>query len=215
MKNQDFNALLVGNTIVSFSPGVSAQSREDIADLLMYADFFASQSYRPGEFWTSWLNYYRSSLVSSGCKLTSQIVKEPMFITSAEQLDSISFEIAGSVHVENLVELARRSFKAVRLNQYARYFFQYGAGTGTVGNFQVVPCEEVGGQIHILLCGVHARSTATSDSRGGDSWINREMIVRLGGGVYAFNSQVFASHRERIRTRLKAVGNFNIRQINI
>ncbi|GFM89509.1 hypothetical protein PSCICO_49080 [Pseudomonas cichorii] len=215
MASQDFNALIAGNTIVSFSSTVSRQAREDIADMLLYAEFFATQSYRPNEFWTSWLNYYRSTLVRSGCKLKSQIVKEPMVITGAEELDSISFDITGSVRVDNLLELTRRSFKAARLNQYARHFFQYGSGSGSVGNFQIVPCEEVAGEVHLLLCGLHASSTITSDSRGGDSWINREMVVRLGGGVYAFNRTVFASQRERIRARLKAVGNLNIRQIDI
>ncbi|MBX8576448.1 hypothetical protein [Pseudomonas cichorii] len=215
MTSQTFNALIAGSNIISFSSSVSVQARQDIADMLLYAEFFATQSYRPNEFWTSWLNYYRSSLVRSGCKLKSQIVKQPMVINDAEELDVISFDITGSVSVGNLLELTRRSFKAARLNQYAQHFFQYGSGSGAVGNFQVVPCEEVAGEVHLLLCGLNASATVTSDSRGGDSWIKREMVVRLGGGVYGFTSAAFAPQRERIRARLKEVGNFNIRQINI
>lgn len=215
MASQNFNALIAGNNIVSFSSTVSRQAREDIADMLMYAEFFATQSYRPDEFWNVWFNYYRTSLVWSGCKLKSQIVKEPMVISDAQELDNISFDITGSVHAARLLELARRSFRAARLSEYARHFFRYGSGSGSIGNFQVVPCEEAAGEIHLLLCGLNASSAVTSDSFDGESWISREMVVRLGGGVYAFNSSAFAPHRERIRARLKEVGNFNIRQIKI
>ena len=184
---------------------------------MLYADFFATQSYRQAENWTTWLNYYRSQLLASGCRLKSIIVKEPMFITDARDLDEVGFAVTGSVRVANLMALMRRSFKAARLNEFARHFFQYGAGSGGLNSFQVVPCEAVAGtdEVHILLCGLHASTRVESESRGGDWRTRREMVVRLGGGVYAFDRSAYAAHRERIRARLNAVGRFNIQQISI
>lgn len=217
MTSATVEALIVRSNMISFSQGVTAADQRDIADLLLYADFFATQSYRKAENWTTWLNYYRSQLIATGCSLKSTIVKEPVFITDAQDLDKLGFAVTGSVRVANLMALMQRSFKAARLSEFSRHFFQYGAGSGGLNSFQVVPCEAIAGtdQIHILLCGLHASARADSESRGGDWRIKREMVVRLGGGVYAFDRSAYALHRERIRARLNAVGRFNIQQISI
>jgi len=210
------NAVVTGKNIISFAPGISLEDREDIIDVMMYADFFSSQSYRQKTQWTSWMQYYRKQLEYSGCQLRSLLVKEPMVINSAGELDQISFGVKGSVRINNLMDLARRSFKAARLNEYARHFFEYGSDSGSISAFQVVPCERIEtGDVSILICGLHASATVTSESVGGDWRVNREMVVRLAGGVYSFNGQAFAAHRERIRTRLRAVARFNIQQVSI
>ncbi|HEX8595473.1 MAG TPA: hypothetical protein VF682_19690 [Pseudomonas sp.] len=216
MAGSGFEGLIAGNTLVSYD-GVPRQSRDDIADMLMYADFFASQSYRRHEFWTSWLDYYRSQLVKVGCRLEALITKEPMVISDASELDEISFIIKGSVPVDNLIALTQRSMVMVRLDEFAESFFQYGAGSSAVNGFQIVPCVENAktGKVHLLLCSLHVSTSVESDNRGGSWRTNREMIVRLGGGVYSFDSKAYELHRDRIRTRLQQVARFNIRHISV
>lgn len=217
MTNLNIDALIANNNMLAFAPGVSEQDRNDIADMLMYADFFASQSYRMQDGWNGWLDYYRSQVVKAGCKLKSPLVKEPMFITDAGELDTIGFGLKGAVRAANLIALAHRSLKAARLNDYASHFFQYATESGSFSHFQVLPCETVAGTdvLHILLLGVHASATVNSQIVGGDWRQSREMVVRLGGGLYEFNRTSYAAHRERIRSRLAQVGTFNIRQITI
>lgn len=215
MSDATNNAVIAGKNLVSFS-GVPMSSRGDILDMLMYADFFATQTWRPQSQWSSWIEYYRKQLGASGCRLISQIVKQPAFIKQAGELDNLGFGVTGSVRVRELMDLARRSFKAARLNEYARHFFESGSASGYYSTFQVVPCEKVGtDDILILICGLHASATVTSESMGGDWWTNREMVVRLAGGVYNFNSQAYAPHRQRIQTRLDEMGKFNIQQVSI
>jgi hypothetical protein len=209
------NAYVTGNSLVSFSD-VDPHHRNDILDLLMYADFFATQTWRPHSNWTSWIEYYRKQLTYSGCQLKSQIVKQPMVISSARELDNVSFGVTGSVRVKGLMDLARRSFRTARLCEQARHFFEFGTGSGYFSHFQIVPCETVGtDEVSILVCGLHARASVVSDSRGGDWRVNREMVVRLAGGVYTFNGQSFSPHRQRIQSRLLEVGRSNIHGLSI
>lgn len=210
------NALVAGNNIISFAPGVSAADRDDLLDLMMYADLYASQSYRVEENWVSWMLYYRKQLEYSGCQLRNPIVNEAMLINSARELEDIRFSFKGTVQIAHLLELTRRSFKAAQLSEYARHFFEYGSGSGSLSTFQLVPCENLAeGEISFLVCGLHASATVISEDRGGDWRVDREMVVRLAGGVYSLRRQDFSAHRERIRTRLLEIGRFNINQISI
>jgi len=209
------NAVIAGNNLFSFSR-VPRQHRTDIQDLFMYADYRANQIWRPHSQWTSWINYYRSQLINSGCELKSQIVKPAMAINSARELDNISFGVTGTVRVGGLMDLARRSFRAARLSEHARHFFEYGVDSGYSSSFQVVPCIGTGADdVSIMICGLHVTANVDSDSRGGDRQAHREMIVRIAGGVYNFNGSAFAPYRSRIQSRLLEVGRFNLELLSV
>lgn len=209
------NACIAGKNLVSFS-GVSSQHRDDIMDVLMLADFRATQTWRPHSQWTSWINNYRSHLISSGFQLKSQIVKPAMVINCASELDNVSLGVTGSLCADNLMDLARRSFKAARLTEHARQFFEFGTEPGRFGTFQVVPCEHIGSNdVAILICALHASANLSSESRGGDWRINREMVVRLAGGVYHFNGDRHAEHRARIQARLDGVGRLDLQHLSV
>ena len=209
------NAVIAGKNLISFSD-VTKSQRADILDMLMYADFYATQAWSREKYWTSWINYYRTQLAYSGCQLKSLIVKPAMVINAASELDNISFSVNGSVRVSGLMELARRSFREARLSEYARHFFESGSDSGYLSTFQVVPCESAGADdVSILICGLQASASAVNESRGGDSWTARDIVVRLAGGVYNFNQERFAPHRQRIQSRLLETSRFNLQQITI
>lgn len=209
------NACIAGKNLFSFS-GVPQEHREDIMDVLMLADFRATQTWRPRSQWTSWINNYRSHLISSSLQLKSQIVKPAMVINCASELDNVSFGITGSLRVDNLMDLARRSFKVARLNEHAQQFFEYGTGSGHFSAFQIIPCESVGSDdVAIMICALHASANLSSESRGGDWRINREMVVRLAGGVYNFNGERYDGHRSRIQARLNSMGSLDLQQLSI
>ncbi|WP_426142941.1 hypothetical protein [Pseudomonas sp. DWP3-1-2] len=210
-----FNAVISGNHLISF-PELSETQRQDVIDLMMYADFYASQTWRREEQWTSWMQYYQKQLLASGCQLVSNIVKEPIYITDASELDHIGFGVTGTARVGKLLELAQRSFKAARVSHYARHFFEFGSAAGSLSAFQVVPCEPVDGDtVRILICGLNASATVVSDDRGGDWRVNREMVIRLSGGIYSLSQKDYTAHRDRIRTRLLQVSRYNLRGVNI
>lgn len=211
----DYSAVIAGTHLIAF-PGLSAERKQDIIDLMMYADFYASQTWRREEQWTSWIQYYQAQLLTSGCKLRSAIVKPPMYITDASELDHVGIGITGTINVNNLLDLAQRSFKAARISQFARHFFEFGTASGSRSAFLMVPCERLDADdVSILLCGLHAKATINSESRGGDWRTNREMLVRLSGGVYSFSQQAYSERREVIRRRLNDVARYNLQGINI
>jgi len=216
MNEFESSSVVAGNNIVSFASEVTAADRADLLDLMMYADIYASQAYRREQNWISWMLYFRKQLEYSGCRFRSLIVKEPMVINSARELDDIGFSVKGNVRIGSLLELTRRSFKAARLSEYARHFFEYGSDSGFLSTFQVVPCENLAeDELSFLVCGLHASATVTSDDRGGDWRVDREMVVRVAGGVYSLRRQDFSAHQGRIRARLREIGRFNINQISI
>lgn len=199
------NSVMGGSNLVLFAPGISRQEKDDILDLLLYADYFASQAYRRQEFWKSWMDYYRNRLVRYGSTLKSQITKPPMVISDSHELDRATFAIVGSQGSVALADLVQTSFRALRVDQYARAFFESGRGAGNLGSFQIVPCEKTAtGEVLILLCGLHISANTVTDIFGPRERTQRGMVLRLVGGTYAFKPDVYAPHREMIRSRLVA-----------
>jgi hypothetical protein len=210
------SAVVANSNLVSFVNGLSAQERDDVLDLLMYADFFATQSFRQTSQWTSWLGYYRQQLERSGCQLQSLLVSPPTVIKSRAQLQGVDIAVKGTIAADNLLGMVRRSLRTAALDQYAGHFFQAGTGDGSISAFQVVPCEKTSNaEIQILLCGLYASAHAEERNRGGHRWTDRDMVIRLAGGVYVFNTQVYSEHRARIRSKLRLTANFTIQRIEI
>ncbi|WP_297844388.1 hypothetical protein [Pseudomonas sp.] len=194
---------IAGNNLVSFSVGMSNQEKEDVLDLLLYADFFASQAYDRRLFWKNWLDYYRNRLVRHGCSLKSLIVRDPVVITDPHELDRLTFSIVGKEGSAELASMVQASFSAMRINQYAREFLQRGTGAGRVGSFQIVPCERTAdGEIRIFLCALQVNALEVVDE--GWFWKTsvRDLVFRLVGGAYAFSSDRYAPSRNEIRNKL-------------
>ena len=72
-----------------------------------------------------------------------------------------------------------------------------------MGRFQMVPCvRDPSGEVLMLICAI--RLTKTVEIRDFDFWtdIQREMLLRISGGVYRFNRTVYGGFREQIRAEL-------------
>lgn len=216
MSNSTNNALVMGNTVISFA-GVSDRYRNDLMDLFMYAHHRATQTFRPDTQWTSWIDYYRNHLTNKGCRLDSILASQPQVIGSSDELGDFKFGVKRSAkRTDGLMELARRSFRSANINAFARRFFESGHGVGQHSSFQIIPCEATAtDDISFMICALHASASATAQALGGDSWIKREMVVRLAGGVYNFNGPRYDGFRAQVQARLTEVGRFNIQRIEL
>lgn len=216
MPKEKAGVAIAGNNLVSFSAAMSSQEREDVLDLLLYADFFASQTYDRRVLWKSWLDYYRNRLVKYGCSLKCLIMREPVVITDPYDLDRLTFKIVGEEGSPELANLAQASFSAMRINQYAREFLEHGTGKGRAGGFQIVPCEKTAdGEIEILLCAFQANALEVVDE--GWFWDTsvRDLVFRVVGGAYAFSSDRYAPYRDEIRTKLTQGASRRIQDLEI
>lgn len=207
------NAVITANNLVSFSD-VLPRQRSDILTMMKYAHHFAGQIDRQDR-WAGWTLHYRKQLQFAGCELITRLDHTPTVISNVRQLERLSIGVKGLERASSLEDLARRSFRAVRLKHYADLFFQFGSSAGNFSHFQVVPCERIGeDDVAILVCALQV-STEISAAGLFNLDEDREMIVRLEGGLYRFSGQAYAEKRAYIRSRLSGVGRDQLRALNI
>lgn len=207
------NVVIADTNFISFS-SVAKHHRSDLLAMLAYADHFAGQVDRE-ERWAGWTLHYRKQLEFAGCELINHFDHAPKRITNVRELDRLSIRVKGLKGADILEDLARRSFKTVRLNAFARYFFQFGSGAGSLARFQVVPCASIGEDIvSMAVCAVHVSAEV---SPGGLFNLDedREMVVRMEGGLYHFSAQAYALKRDYIRSRLAGIHRSGLQPLNI
>lgn len=68
--------LLTGESMMSFAPNLMKEERDDLFDLLMQADGFASRAFDRQQLWKSWMDRYRNRLEKHGCRPVS-LITEP------------------------------------------------------------------------------------------------------------------------------------------
>jgi hypothetical protein len=194
MDRMNGNAALVGssNSLVTFATGIAQQEREDIQDVLLYADLFASQFRSQKKDWHSWMHVYRERLAARGFKRESVIVGDSEVLSSVDDLTQATFKIIGPWAGGQLADFVRRSFDALGINQMVNAFFRGNLDSGLLGSFQVIPCETTAsGDISVLLCGLYLSSDEYSQGR-------RRLIFHFKGGGYAFDRGAYARHRSAV-----------------
>lgn len=213
MTNVTTNAVITTDNLIAYS-SVPKHLKSDILDILIYADHFASQAFRPHSRWVSWTTHYRKQLQFAGCQLVNPFDQPPAVINNICELDDLSIRVRGLKGADGLEEMARRSFKAVRLKDLARHFFRYGTGSGFQSSFQVIPCTSVEeDNVSIVFCALHVSTEVTP---GGlfNLEDDREMQVRLEGGLFNFSTQAYAENRQHIEKRLEEIAGSSV-QLNI
>lgn len=204
------NAVITTDNLISYS-NVPQHLKSDVLDILIYADFFARQAFRPNSRWVAWTTHYRKQLQFAGCQLVTRFDQLPTVINNVCELDDLSIRVKGLKGADSLEEMARRSFKAVRLRSLAQHFFHYGTGSGFQSHFQVIPCASTGeDSVSIVLCALHV---STEVVPGGlfNLEDDREMEVRLEGGLYNFSTQAYAQNRSHIEKRLEQIAGSSVR----
>lgn len=213
MNEMTSNVVIAGSNLISFMAGLSREEKKDLSDLLRYADYFASQTFDRSEFWTSWMEYYRNRLERFST-VRARIVKDPMVITDAEELEQIAPGVNGTIGSASLGRLMQQSLRKVRIDRDARLFFQQGRGSGRLRTFQVVGCEKTpDGRILIMLCALHANAYTEVDILGLSERVERDIVLRITGGVYELHRDQYATQRESINSKLRNVTRLAIQEI--
>ncbi|MCD5989927.1 hypothetical protein KDX30_18695 [Pseudomonas sp. CDFA 553] len=213
MSEMTSSVVVAGSNLISFMAGLTREEKKDVSDLLRYADYFASQTYDRSELWTSWMGYYRNRLEKFST-VKARIVKEPMVITDAEELEQITASVVGTTGSTSLARLMQHSLRTVRIDKDAQLFFQHGRGSGRLRTFQVVGCEKTpAGQILIVLCALHANAYTEVDILGLSERIQRDIVLRISGGVYELDREQYAMQRESITSKLRYVTRLAIQDI--
>lgn len=196
-------AAVVGNCLVSFTPQISPQDKQDIQDCLLYAELAASEKYDLGKLPKKWIDHYQGRLLKAGFGLRSVISSEPRKISTPWELQRYSFAITREAGSSRLAQLLCESYEALQLNSFARAFFNEQISTDKAGVFQVAPCEQTSaGEVILFLCGMHYTSTTTLRDFLFWTESDYEMVVQAVGGAFTFNRDLFAENRLGVHRKI-------------
>lgn len=211
MDRMDGNATLLGgrHSVVAFVPGVSAQERADIEDVLLFAQLSASHSYDKQKHWNSWLHVYRTRLEARGFQRKSVITGDSELLSSVDDLSRATFKVVGSAASRPLIDLVRRSFDNLGISQIAEAFFDADSASTRLGSFQIIPCEKSASDgIAVLLFGLQL---ASDDYSAGQ----RRLILHFKGGVYRFDPEAFDKHRDSVSAYLSGKAGAYVNRIQL
>ena len=204
----EVSGMVIGNTVVALHEGIPAGSdREDVLSCLAHADDFASRYFDPKREYQNWLFRYHTRLQQRGWTLINPIQHTPQVIFDASELENVTYKIFDSVNSRRLAKLAQAAWSSLKTNRLARGFFSGGHRNGELGRMQLIPCAlDANGDITLLTYCI--RLTGTVDTRDFDLWTvtQREMLLRISGGVYRFDRVTYARYREDILQQLDAQG---------
>lgn len=179
-----------------FAPGVPPQEKEDVSDLLLQADVFASTTWDRKVHWQSWLDYHANRLTKHGCQVRAKLTDSPRFINSKDDLDEpFALQIKGSGGSPLVVEMLVDGLNRSGYYSFCSEFLRQGSGPAHLADFQIVPCAiRADGDLSLLVCGLQAKGLY-DDGR-------REVVLRLTGVEYSFNPRAYDPYREGVKQHL-------------
>ncbi|WP_213879619.1 hypothetical protein [Pseudomonas sp. dw_358] len=196
-------------SVATFAAELSSQEKQDVSDLLLQADIFASITWNRQVYWKSWADYHRNRMLKHGCKEHGVIATEPQFLTRQAELEKpIRLRIVGGGGSPRMPQMAIEALNAAGFLKFAREFLRSGSEISQLGSFQVVPCiRDTTGEVQVFVCGLHVAGKV--DDR------NRELVLRFNGGSYTFSTERFSQHRAQVRKDLERYAMQRIRHLEL
>lgn len=194
MGSRNIEAAFVGNNLFTFFPGMTAEEKSDVQELVTYADITSSVKFDRTELWSSWMFDYTQRLVISGFKRTSFITPDSRVLGHADEWTNELFQIVGTHGSRNLVNMVKQCFSAASVNRSVKAFFDHSTVAGKGRFLQIVPCEKTpAGDIVILLCGINVSFNGDAVHNGG-----KRVILYVKGGRYVFDRTAYNKRREAV-----------------
>lgn len=191
--------------VVAFGPGLSDEIRDDICDLLQYADRMGNNARDRNENWKGWVDYHSNRLRRYGCEMRSTIATGPLFISALDEIEAINLNIHGhDDDPERFWALGAQALQKLDIYGFAETFFKHGRAGDTLQSWQVVPCERNRhGEIILMTVGVHVKTVKGHRAGGSSGPLDGEIIIRINGGVYLFQPHDYSAFfRDDIRKAL-------------
>lgn len=196
-------ALLMGDSVLSFSEGTPQSLRDDILDCLLYAQLSADKKHQKRRAWKPWIEQYQRVIYQKGSPLNGAIDPMHLTIKRLRDLRDLPLRSTGTATSPELRALLRSSLETLLDSTHAQAFFNSWFSVGRSESFQVVPCQmDERGGVTILVCGLHMTTTAISHAPFFWQALTGEMTVRSNGASFLFTEQGYAPYRKQIRDYL-------------
>ena len=196
------DTLLSGNSLVSFSSGMSEQERSDILYCLNYSEARAYRKYHRLNAWPKWINQYQAGLFNNGFKLSGVLSSDDLVITQPRDLLFVARDAIQTTGHSELSDLAYFALDKLLSSQQAQTFFQDWFSVSQSEGLQVVPCrKEATGGIEVMVCGMRMHTEVAAGS-----WLKRptsSMTISMDGGAYLYTTQGYEPFREKVRKSLE------------
>lgn len=194
MASQRVEAAFAYGNLMTFSPGMSAEEKGSILNVITVADMAASNTYDRDEFWSVWMHVYTQRLAAYGLQRTSFITPESRVLGHPDDWADELFQIVGSYGSGQLAQMVRRCFSAARLNRTVSAFFDHSAVAGKGRYLQLAPCEKTAaGEVVVLMCGVYLSFNTDAVHVGG-----KRVILHVKGGRYVLDRDVNQRRRDEL-----------------
>lgn len=189
--------------LASFGKAIDDQVRQDVMDLMLYADISASEKYDKNQQASRWMNYYQNRIIKFGCTLEAFIVPDMVIVSDLQGFNEIDFKMQGGTGSAELVELVNNSFSKLQINKRAIDFFRGYSGSERTVMVNITSCELTKqGRLLLLFCGVILSSSIEVKQFFFDSETFYDLTVQPNGGAFLFDQAKYALHREDIIRKL-------------
>lgn len=139
-----------------FDQKITGQDRQDIMDLMLYANISASKKYNKNDQASKWMDYFQGRLVKYGCTLEAFVAPDMIVVSDLQGFRELSFKVVGAAGAQKFIAHAKASFAALQVNKKAIDFFRGYSGSERAITISISSCEltEKGDFNFVLWCAI-------------------------------------------------------------
>lgn len=187
-----------------FAEDVVGQDRQDVLDLMLYAEMSANNKYNKNEQGSKWMDYYQARLVKYGCAMEAFIAPDILVASNWQGFLGLTYKIVGVVGGQEFIGHVKASFEALQITKKALFFFQGYSGSERTVTINISSCELTEkGAVLLLFCGLQLSSSIEVKTLFLEKKIEYDLTIRPNGGAFLFDRDKYATHRADIQIKLK------------
>lgn len=197
------NVHMIGDNRVSFTDSIVPQDRQDMMDLMLYAEMYASgvvaQNHQPER----WHEFYHDCLIGHGCSLISFLASSTASAHTVAEVEAFKVTVVSHLRNSRFTDLVNQSLAALRPQEKARHHLQSQAMPQRVPEkallCKVSPCYgDEGNQPIVSFCGLVMRYEVDVEHGWLGDTYRRFVTLTPHGGCYHFDRAVYATYRTQV-----------------
>ncbi|KIU53543.1 MULTISPECIES: hypothetical protein [Pseudomonas] len=201
---------VIGDNRVSFGEGMDPADMQDMMDLMVYAEMYASKAVGQHASPQAWNEFHHACLLRHGCRLISFLSSVS---TAAHDLAQVrAFEVTVVQRDAEVLfhQVISQSLRDLDLETKARRHFESSAmprrDVEKAMHCKVTPCfTDRRNQPMLCFCGLVMRFEVDVEHGFLTDTYRRYVTLTPHGGCYLFDRQAYASHRTFVLAQTRAL----------
>lgn len=203
------STLMVGENLVTFTQGVSPQDRQDMLDLMVCAEMYATDQVDQHVSPSTWLTFYQQKLLMHGCKIMSFVADDTFTAFSIEEVRAFELRVAAKDGDVLFPQMVKQGLVALNLEEKAvRHLAQLSVPRRDSPKSvlcNVNPCyTDERNRAFLCICAlVLSYEVQVKHGMLTDTY-TQYVTLSPNGGRYLFDREVYATHRQQIHDQTAA-----------